>query len=535
MIFQQTVRIPKGLIPPLFYYQTMGKKEHAPSAYRRIIKESKSGNVDFNRLIVEARALSDPYYVSLALFSLSINGQVETKLASNLRNQALELVEKENRPWRRAELIISICKLSKNMQMQDDIIKLIGQIPEPKARAEAISGTARHLGCGSAPELLKLAVQNEGHETDSCKPVIKFWAAECPEHGMIMELLELVDDPGAKIRLLGYLQLQLARAGVRGTGPMESAVKHALELPEKLELLKYLASQTRDIDSLEIIAGGLAGLDNPLEEAGLLSTLAGSADRAGSRELALDWFNSAGRCLNGLEKPGDAASIRLNLAIGYGRLGRDQEARYNYELALKGAEGNERLTGRIQKAMGKRPEKSPGPPVPRSARHVLALHDTYEGKFSSVHARMIAAAAPLCIAYGLNLALVDFPVDDLAGLVGRVSGDTNIGKGGRYLQELANENRIILTDSENLDSVGLPVATTSRPAGSKKINLEKAGKIARTHPRKRLCVIMGLGRKGLPKSLLASMDYHLEVTGSGIPLETTTFMGIMAQMMGRLK
>ena len=38
----------------------MGKKEHAPSAYRKIIKGSKSGNVNINKLIEEARALSDP-------------------------------------------------------------------------------------------------------------------------------------------------------------------------------------------------------------------------------------------------------------------------------------------------------------------------------------------------------------------------------------------------------------------------------------------------------------------------------------------
>ena len=60
---------------------------------------------------------------------------------------------------------------------------------------------------------------------------------------------------------------------------------------------------------------------------------------------------------------------------------------------------------------------------------------------------------------------------------------------------------------------------------SKKLSSEE-------HPLKRVCLIMGLGRKGLPRSLLDKVPYHLEITGSGVPLETATAMGILAYMLG---
>ena len=130
---------------------------------------------------------------------------------------------------------------------------------------------------------------------------------------------------------------------------------------------------------------------------------------------------------------------------------------------------------------------------------------------------------------------VDFPAKDLASMVNKIIADTNIGKGGKYLKELANENRIVLINSGELGTIGLPVATTSHPDKRKSISLNNARKKAKSHPGDRLCVIMGLGRKGLPNKLLDVVDYHTEITGTNISLETSTAMGIIAQMMGHLE
>lgn len=505
----------------------MGKKEHAPSAYRKIIKGAKSDNANIHKFIEEARALSDPYYSSLTLFSLSLDSRLDTKLASQLRSEAINLVNKEKRPWRRAELIISISKLSKNNL---EIIRLIEQIPEPEVMAEAIAGTAKHLGCENASKLLKLAVQNRGYETDSCKPIIKFWVSECPEFKLILKILEKVDDE-SQIKLLGYLQLQLARIGAGTIEPIEKAVELALKQPEKLVPLKYLAFQSNDIESLEAIATAITDLPTPLEEVSLLTTLAGSADKAGQKELALDWFNSAQECLSEVEDITGTAAIRLNLAMGFERLGQYELATQNFELAMKSAD-TENLKSRIRRAMGQEPARPEKKIASVSKRHVLALHNTYEGKLSPIHIRMIARAAPLCIAYGLDLALLDFPVKDLDSLVKKISTETNIGKGGRYLKELIQEGRILLITEP--DEAGLAIATTSHPDGKKFITLKDARKKAKDHPQNRLCVIIGLGRKGLPKKLLASVDYHAEITGSNVPLETSTAMGIIAQMLGQI-
>jgi hypothetical protein len=42
---------------------------------------------------------------------------------------------------------------------------------------------------------------------------------------------------------------------------------------------------------------------------------------------------------------------------------------------------------------------------------------------------------------------------------------------------------------------------------------------------------MGLGKSGLPQSLLNQVQYHLELTGNNIPLETCTAMGVIAQQL----
>ena len=47
-------------------------------------------------------------------------------------------------------------------------------------------------------------------------------------------------------------------------------------------------------------------------------------------------------------------------------------------------------------------------------------------------------------------------------------------------------------------------------------------------PDGKLCMIMGLGPKGLPKSYLGHSPYQFEITGSGVAFETGTAMGAIA-------
>jgi hypothetical protein len=131
-----------------------------------------------------------------------------------------------------------------------------------------------------------------------------------------------------------------------------------------------------------------------------------------------------------------------------------------------------------------------------------------------------------------------FPTTDLDGLIDQVLKDSNIGRGGKYLKEMAVSGRIFLVECSekkppnDLERLGLPVATTSKPRKEKSISMKDALSLAKSkHPEHRMCLIMGLGKRGLPPSLLSYVPYHLELTGSNIPLETSTAMGVIAEQL----
>ena len=49
-----------------------------------------------------------------------------------------------------------------------------------------------------------------------------------------------------------------------------------------------------------------------------------------------------------------------------------------------------------------------------------------------------------------------------------------------------------------------------------------------------LCVMIGLGRNGLPGSVLEACDDQFELTGIGASLETAVAMGAIAQCLSNL-
>ena len=174
----------------------------------------------------------------------------------------------------------------------------------------------------------------------------------------------------------------------------------------------------------------------------------------------------------------------------------------------------------------------------KGRNHVLALYDTYEGSLKQTHIRAVARAAPLCMAFSLDMALIGFPTDDVNRMIELASNDTNIGKSGAYLRELHKKGRVHLVGCNEKDppkdwkELGLPVATTSNPSKHKKVNMDEARKLAiKEHSLQRICLIMGIGRKGLPRSLIDTVPHHLEITGVNIALETATAMGILAYLL----
>jgi len=158
---------------------------------------------------------------------------------------------------------------------------------------------------------------------------------------------------------------------------------------------------------------------------------------------------------------------------------------------------------------------------------VLCLVNTYDKlRLHEIHLRSIARAAPLCHAFGLHLALLDFPFwKDESDVVADVREYTTIGEHGRYLEELNKSSRFHLIESIPAH-FGVSVATTSKPDERKSICFEDI------HSLSSATFLIGLGRKGLPRELMKKAKYHWDVTQRGISMETCTAMGVIAAFVG---
>jgi hypothetical protein len=167
----------------------------------------------------------------------------------------------------------------------------------------------------------------------------------------------------------------------------------------------------------------------------------------------------------------------------------------------------------------------------RKSRITLGLYNTYEGKkLKDIHIRAIARAAPLCYAFDLNLCLFGFPIKNGEELISILESETQIGGKGALIRTLFEGGRLLFLDAPSktvVPELGVLVATTSNPDPRKKSVLNRLSKP--------FCVLMGLGGKGLPKSLLTLSSHHVELTGRNVSLETCTAMGVLAAKLERLK
>lgn len=523
----------------------MSDAKNEPSRYRALIREAKAGKGDIDELLDRARRLKDPYFVSLALFDLSANQKLELEKAASAAEEALATAGKVERHWRRAELLSIIAKKVGSWRdeganryrekLLDEVLDAVLSMPEGKGLSDAITGCVPRIGCNRLGPLFEKAVSNKGFETTDVKAIIRHWAHQCDGEGPViedvMEILEKVDNEATRSKLMGYLHLQCRKSKLPlgSVNPLHTAVEAALnaEEEERLDALRYLAEHSSTKEEIEVVAGALDRLMSPISKAKLVAALGGSADRGGMKERALDLFKEGLRISSQIENPQQRAKARLNLSQGLERCGDIEDDGLRKKTIHRTRGPKQKDKSRVSLA-----EQAGG------ANDVLALYDTYEGGLKPVHIRAVARAAPLCAAFGLDLALMGFPTENLEKLVKMVTSDTNIGKGGRYLRELVEQGRVVLVPCtqrkppKNWEELGLPVATTSHPREDKKIRMAKALRLARSlHPLRRACLIMGLGRRGLPPSLLDVAPYHLELTGGNVPLETCTAMGVIAQQL----
>ncbi len=168
----------------------------------------------------------------------------------------------------------------------------------------------------------------------------------------------------------------------------------------------------------------------------------------------------------------------------------------------------------------------------RMGRITVGLYNTYDkNRLHDIHIRTVARASPVCYAFGMNLALFGFPFKDKPSkIVEELSASTTISD-GVYIKKLYEEGRLFFFDFINKGfppQLGLIVATTSKPDEKKSISFWELIEICRKG--KSLALIIGLGRKGLPKNVREIADCHLDITSRGISLETCTAIGAIPAM-----
>jgi hypothetical protein len=190
-------------------------------------------------------------------------------------------------------------------------------------------------------------------------------------------------------------------------------------------------------------------------------------------------------------------------------------------------------------------------PRPRrtlAGRLTLGLYNCYDAKqWHDIMRITLARAGPVALAFDCHVATFGFPfaqarrrgAKESDGLrtarevAAFVAEGTSIGEGGEAFQALVDEGRFRMhpfpAEGRFPPELGRAVATTPRPDPAKAVTpLEAAQELAAGRGQ---LMVYGLGPRGLPPEVLAAAEHHLELTGSGISLETATALGALPALL----
>ncbi|HEX2065280.1 MAG TPA: DUF531 family protein, partial [Candidatus Thermoplasmatota archaeon] len=538
---------------------------HPPSHARALVQEAKQGGRPIAALLAEAAAVADPSFAAEALFALSQDPRLAPAQAAAVLDDVARLLESVPRGWRKAEAIGTVARKAgawrdgeresgpARLRFLGELLRIVLAMPDGQALAQAVEALAPCLPAQHQPALLARALANRGFEAEGAKAVLRT-AVAAGSVAPTVEALQACPDDALRARLLGALHHQLGR-----TEPAHAAavLQHALASAAKvadpaarLEVLRQLIASSETVAALHQIVAS-PGPD-PNVQARVLSAAGGRADKLGDAAQAHAWLTAGLAAAAGIEDPKARAAALANLNAGLERLAGQPPSKPAHPSPPP---ETVRSTSPAPGPPTPPPTREPDPAIEVASpslqaaqaeagtaprRHVLALYDTYEGGLKEVHLRAIARAAPLCAAFGLDLALMGFPADNVRALAGQAAAETNIGDGGRHLEELVASGRVRLVSCttreppQDWSAVGLPVAATSEPDATKLMDFPQLPAAARAAGFDRVCLLMGLGKRGLPPSLLKAVRHHLELTGRRVSLETATAMGVLAERLRQL-
>jgi hypothetical protein len=183
-----------------------------------------------------------------------------------------------------------------------------------------------------------------------------------------------------------------------------------------------------------------------------------------------------------------------------------------------------------------------------AGRTTLGLHNGYDPKqWHEIMRITLARAGPVALAFGCDLAAFGFPFGQARRRGARsteplrspgdvadfVAEGTSIGEDGGHFRELVRQGRFRIeplpAGAAFPPRYGRLVATTPRPDAAKAATPEAvARELAAGRDQ---LLLFGLGPRGLPAEVLAAAPVHLEMTGRGISLETSTALGALPAML----
>ena len=534
---------------------------HEPSYTRgmiRLARKAVSRESDISPIITAARNLKDPYYSSYAL-----SGIAKTMYSAGIKgyerlfNEACRYASQVKQEWRCAEIIVKVASEMSQCRITDfsEAIAVVAKLTEETQRKEAFRGLIRGIAKVNGQKAFSLL----HHATDKKEMSIMVKTVvneslrfETVDISSLEEAIANIEDPYVRSKGLIYLGMKASTKGLSGaTKYFEMALRISNSVnnePFRFELLKYLSDKV--ILSGEYDISNVILASDTFDEAHKVSLLCYIA--AGlfknSREGYSDLYREAVDVARRISDPEIKYKALKNIANGMEKAGLNRHEDVLEEASIHSGEVNEERKATVLEGAKEDPPSydlkgtlvvendtgrksaaaSPGGPIRHKRIITMGLYNTYEKKLSSAHVRAMARAAPLCYAYGLSLCLFGFPFQSAQEALEKVSFNTSVDKGGFFLNLLKKEGRFHVSDDIYEGVLGTLVATTSHPDPKKLISLEYLKKS------KDLCFLLGVGKKGLPGSVLSYTKYHLEFSGQNIPFETSTAMGILAYMLKNL-
>ncbi len=487
-------------------------ERHDPSACRRILREMKEKGLHQSQLD-QALDLRNGNYRAEALAGLCNSKDMAEGARREWVPVIIDSMLEEERAWRVSECIGTVAKSvsswpnnrSKNT-MIEGLISITGGLPEGEARIDALKAISSRVEDVKLPELLLLAIENRGMEIKASRPVMKAIIATGNQN-MIEDIIPLLLEatPNLSVKFLSSLHFLISESDIE-IHPTPLSIAIPLLPSTDFETVRNLCSQTASIEDIKLLSEALKGSSE--QEIRYAMTLAGRADRAGDSEYARELLNHAATHVDKL-RDDVAAKIKKNLAKGFGKIGDEKRA--------------EELYSAPPVYVNEASAESMGA---KQCGHTMALVGTYDGAIGTPHLRALARASGIAWGFGIDITLVGWPTDDLEALCKRAERESGTA-GVNHMSALLEEGRIQLHSEKDVLSgiAGLPIATTHQPRGGS-VDLAEIGGS--------LCMLIGLGRQGLPKRILENCEHQFELTGVGASLETAVAMGAIAQRLAIL-